>query len=504
MLIIIFASAKLLIHLITNGFAGYGIFRDELYYVACSNHLGAGYVDHPPFSIYVLAVSRFIFGDSLFALRLIPAIAGAFTVYFTGLTTRKMGGGESAVTIACASAVFAPIMLAYCTIYSMNSFDLLLWAIAAYIFVSLINEDNPRGWLLLGLIIGIGMLNKIGMAWFAIGLVPAVIFSPLRKHLKTVYPYLTAGIAFLVFLPFIIWNMTHDLAHLEFMRNAVEMKYSGISRWDFIFTQVYTMLPLTLIVALLGIYYYFGDKEGRKYMGLGIIFLTSFLILFINGHSKPEYLAAAYSIVFAGGGMMVEKLTRIRYLGWLKCGMTALIIILTIALLPLILPVISPESYIAYTKKIGLEESSVEGHELSELPQFYADMHGWENMARTVSDVYLTIPEEEREFTLAACHNYGEAGCVDYFRGKYELPPVIATHNNYWYWGFDHLDKDYRVFITYGGDFEEYSSLFEEVEQVAVIKSKYAIPYENNLPVFICRKLKGNIQEIWKEGKIFI
>ena len=79
----IFAVIKLLIHLYTNGFAGYGYFRDELYYLACANHLDFGYVDQPPLSIFILALNRFLIGDSLFALRFLPAIAGAFTVYFT-------------------------------------------------------------------------------------------------------------------------------------------------------------------------------------------------------------------------------------------------------------------------------------------------------------------------------------------------------------------------------------------------------------------------------------
>ena len=504
MIIIIFASVKLLIHLLTNGFASYGVFRDELYYAACSNHLSIGYVDHPPFSIYILALSRLIFGNSLFALRLVPAFAGAFTVYFTGLITKKMGGGLTAVTIACASAVLAPIMLAYCTIYSMNSLDMLLWAIAAYILISIIDENSPRLWLLLGLVIGIGLLNKIGMAWFAVGLVPAVLLTSLRKNLKTIYPYLTAIIAFLVFLPFIIWNITHDFAHLEFIRNATQYKYSGVSRWDFATGQIIMMMPISAIVATAGLWYYFADRDGRKYMPLGIIFAASFLILFINGHSKPEYLTASYPIVFSAGAILIEKLALKKYLKWLKYAVPALIVIVTIPLSPFFLPLLPPESFIKYSKQLGITESSVEGHELEGLPQFYADMFGWENMAKTISDVYKTLPEEEKKFTIAATHNYGEAGCVDYFRSKYELPPVIAQHNSYWYWGKDQLDKDYRTFITYGGDEEEYLSIFEEVEQVAVIKSKYAIPYENNLPVFICRKLKIPLTEIWEENRIFI
>ena len=139
-----FALLKLIIHLVTNIWGGYGYFRDELYYIACSNHLDAGYVDQPPFSIYVLAIWRFFLGDSIFSLRLLPALLGAGTVFITGLITLELGGRRYAIVIACLSSAVSLIYFAMSTFYSMNAFDIFIWAFVSYLVLRLIQTGDAR------------------------------------------------------------------------------------------------------------------------------------------------------------------------------------------------------------------------------------------------------------------------------------------------------------------------------------------------------------------------
>ena len=502
-ILIIFVLVKLFIHLCTNAFASYGIFRDEFYYLACSHRLDLGYVDQPPFSIYMLSFSRILFGDSLFALRLLPAVVGSLTVFVTGLIVRKLSGGLVAMVIGCTSMIAAPIFLGMNTYYSMNCFDILLWTLAAYILILLVKEGNPKYWILLGWIIGLGLLNKIGMIWFAAGLFLAIILTDLRKHLKTMWPYLTALIAFLIFLPYIIWNLLHNFAHLEFIRNATTLKYASVTPWDFISGQLLILNPVTLPVWLIGLYYYFFNKEGKTFRILGIIYMTAFLILVINGHSKPEYLSPAYPMLFAAGAVLIEKLSQRRYRAWLKVVTPVSIIIGGLIIAPIVLPFLPVKTYIQYTERIGITPESNEAKELSELPQFYADMFGWENMAKTVSEVYGSLPDEEKSKTVIYTQNYGEAGAIEYYSRKYELPPVVSSHNNYWIWGWEHTNEDYQTVIILGGSEEDHLSSCEQVEQAAIIRCTYCMPYENNLPVFVCRKLKRSLEDIWNSEKHF-
>jgi len=495
---------KLFIHLFTNIFAGYGIFRDELYYLACTNRLDLGFVDHPPLSIYLLKVSSLLFGRSLFPLRILPAIAGALTVLFTGLTVKKMGGRGLAVSIAGLSIISAPILLAMNTFYSMNCIDILLWSIAAYLVLVVFQEKSPRFWIILGVVLGLGLLNKISMAWFGAGLALVLLVTKNRKNLVTPWPYITALIAFLIFSPFIIWNMTNDFAHLEFIRNATQFKYSSISPVDFLLGQLLLFHPFTIPIWLAGLFFYFFNKKAIEFRPLGIIFITVLLILLVNGRSKPEYMAAAFPIVFAAGGAQWERWIVHKKWIWLKYGLPGLLVMGGILTAPLALPILPVETFISYSRAIGMGQGNYESKELAALPQFYADMFGWEKMARTVSEVYASLPPGEKEHTVVFAGNYGEAGAIEYFSTKYPLPPVVSPHNNYWiWWGREHRGKEVKTVIIIGGKQEEHLRSLEKVEPVALFKCTYCMPYENNKTIFVGRDLRRSLEELWKELKQF-
>ena len=295
------AGSVLLFHLLANGFTSYGYFRDELYYLACSKHLAWGYVDHPPLSVFVLAATRWLLGDSLFAIRLIPALALASTVIATGLMVQRMKGSTWAVVLAGLSVALAPIFLGMGSFYSMNSLDILFWSVVGYLVLRIIDAPTPRRWVVLGVVMGLALLNKVGFLWFGAGLLIGLLLTPLRVQMRTLWPYIAGSIAFAFFLPFVIWNIQHDYAHLEFMRNAVMNKYGGISRADFLKGVLLIMNPATLPISLAGLYYYLLNPHGRHYRILGVIFLTTLLILLVNGHSKAEYLAPAFPMLWAGG-----------------------------------------------------------------------------------------------------------------------------------------------------------------------------------------------------------
>jgi len=223
---------------------------------------------------------------------------------------------------------------------------------------------------------------------------------------------------------------------------------------------------------------------------------------------------------------MLEKWSLAANRRWLKYAATIPVIILAILFAPMARPLIAVEKFRDYQSMIGLKHPDNEGHRVEELPQFYADMFGWEELARKVSKVYLTLPEEERKHTVVYCSNYGKAGAIEYFSKKYPLPKVVCPHNSYWFWSvdsgepagldessdsgeslrFDEWDEagSPTILIIIGGEIEDHLTSLDEVEAVGVHKTKYAIPYENNLTIFIGRGLKRSLREIRQSDKIFI
>jgi len=497
-LIFCLSLVPVLIHLYTNIFAGYGFFRDEFYYIACSNHLNTGYVDHPPFSILILYLNRLLFGDSIFSIRFLPALASGLTVFITCLMVMKFKGKTFAIILASICVILSPVYLGSSSYFSMNSFDILLWALAFYLIILIINESRLSYWILLGLVFGIGLMNKIGFLWLGFGFFAGLLFTEKRYELRTLKPYLTALIALTIFSPYVIWNYQNNFAHLEFIQNASSGKYSNLDYLDFVKGQLMNMNPFSAIIWLSGIYYFFFNSNGKKYKILGIIYLTSFLILLLNNHSKAGYLAPAYTILLAGGAVLIEKKTLVRF-RWVRFVLITLILTTGILISPLALPILPVNNYINYAAALGVKPETAENKELSELPQFFADMHGWEEMAANVSKVYMSLPREERLRTIVFGQNYGEASAMEFYKNKYPIPRVISSHNSYWTWGYPEIENP--VFIIIGGIKEDHMEVFENVEEAAVHTAEYSMPYENNISIFIAKNLKVKLQDVWNNIK---
>ncbi len=488
---------KLLLHLITSG--GYGYFRDEFYYIACSDRLAFGYVDHPPLSVALLRLSRDLFGESLLALRLLPAVAGALAVYLAGRMAADLGGGRFARILAMLATIAAPIYLALNHIYSMNAFDVLLWAAAAALLVRLLRGGPPRLWIVLGLVLGAGLLNKISVLWLGFGLLVGLLATSRRRWLLTRWPWVAGGIAALMFAPHVIWQILHDWPTLEFIHNATTRKMVAVDPLDFVLQQIRVMNPVTLPLWLGGLWFYFFAREGRPFRLLGWIYVTVFAILLVSTASRPGYLSPAYVWLFAAGGLVCENATR-RWRGpALEAGVAALMLLGGAVLAPLALPVLPVETYVRYSRFLGIGPSTSERKELRELPQFYADMHGWEAIVEQVARVHRGLPPEEREKAAVFTFNYGEAGAIDFLGRRHGLPLAISGHNNYWHWG--PRDHDGSIVIVIGGSRERLLERFESVEQAGVTDCGYCMPYEDDQPIWICRHLRVPIVELWPDLK---
>jgi hypothetical protein len=505
-ILVLLPLAAVAIHLLINAFGGYGLFRDELYYLSCSKRLDWGYVDQPSFSLIILAVSRLIFGESLFAVRLVPALTGGAVVFLTGLIAREMKGSRWAIGLAMLASLMSPHYLAWGGFYSMNVFELFFWALTAYILIRLINSADGKYWYLLGLASGLGVLNKLGILWFIAGIAIGILFSPgERRWLTKKEPYLAAGIIALFMLPYLIWNLQHNFATLEFIRNASQDKYGSITPLDFLAGQLLLSNPLSLPLWVAGLISLLIARRTKGYRILGIAYLVAAAILLVNGHSKAEYLAPAYSMLFAAGAATFGRRLEAGKTKWLKVAYPMVLIITGILLAPFAVPVLPVEKYLAYQRTLGVQQQSVEGLELQELPQFYADMFGWEELAKTVSDVYLGLPEEERGKTVVYARNYGRASALEYYGKKYPLPTVVSPHNSWWYWGVDEMTTGrYTTIIIVGGNIQDHLESAGDVRIVATHRSQYSMPYENNLPIFVARELKRRLEDLWQEDRFSI
>ncbi len=516
-MILLFALAKLLLHLATSG--GYGYFRDELYYLACTEHLGAGYVDHPSFSVLLLWAVRHTLGTSRFAIRLLPALAGSATVALTGLIARRLGGGRLAQALAMAAALAAGEYLALDHYFSMNAFDVLFWALAAWLVVRLAAVGGPqlaaslerrfeppaelhlapRLWLLLGLVLGLGLANKIGVLWLIAGLGIGLLLTPERRWLATPWPWAAAAIAAACAAPYLIWQLQNGWPTREFIHNATTEKMVHVTLGAFLRGQVEGMNPVTLPLWLGGLAYLLVHPRGKRFRILAWMYLVVFLILVANGRSRAGYLAPAYTWLFAAGGVGAEALAdrwRLRRLGW---AAVAVVLLAGVAFAPLALPLLPGERYERYAAALGVRPATEERKELAQLPQFYADMFGWPEIVRTLATVYQTLPAADRPRAHILAPDYGVAGAVDLLGAAAGLPHAISGHNSYWLWGPDGYDGGTLVVV--GGREDQLAAFFTRVDRAATIDCGRCMPFENGRPVWVVSGLKVPVAEMWRRVK---
>ncbi|MDQ6765952.1 MAG: glycosyltransferase family 39 protein, partial [Verrucomicrobiota bacterium] len=425
------AAITLLIHLLTN--SRYGYFRDELYFIACARHLAWGYVDMAPLSALLLRGEIALFGTSLFALRLLPALAGAATVGLTGVIARQLGGRGWAVALACGAAMSAMIYLAIGTFYSLNVFEPLFWMGCAYCLIRIINGASPKLWLCFGLLAGLGLENKHSMAFFAVGLAAAVLLTPERRHLLQPWIYLGALLAAAVALPNILWQIRHGWPTLELLQNiAHSNKNVVLGPAQFIAQQVLIMNPASLPLWLGGLVWLLAARDGRCYRLLAFAYLIT-LAEFMVMHGKHYYLAPIYPMLFAAGAVGAERLFAARF-QWIKPALVAAMVALAAVISPTLLPLLPPAKLLAYMRAIHFEPPRTETSHTAALPQLFADQFGWEEMVASIARAYANLSPQDQERVGIFCQNYGQAGAVDFFGPKYNLPPAISGHQNYYFW----------------------------------------------------------------------
>jgi hypothetical protein len=496
-ILVYLALFKLLLHVLTSG--QYGYHRDEFYYIAVSKHLDFGYVDFPPLVPLIAAATRFLVGDSLLALRFFPAVAGSLIVLLTGLIVRELGGCRFAQILATVAAIVAPVILGVGSTFSVDSFNMLSWVLGSFVIILFLKREDPKMWLLFGLIAGIGLMIKVSMLYFGFALFLGLLFTPNRKQLATRWPWLGGLIAFLIFLPYIIWQIVHGWPTLEFLRYYAGGKTYPVSPLGFLLQQILTMHPLTLPIWLSGLYYLLFSKEGKRYRIFGLMYLILYVVFTVQ-KAKFYFLSPMYPVLFASGALVIERFIRLRNWNRLKPALISLLIIGGIITAPFAIPLLPVETFIRYSSSVGGDLGvKQERHEIAQLPQHFADRFGWENMVATVARVYQSLSPEEQKKVAIFTGNYGEAGAIDFFGGKYNLPRAISGHNNYYLFGPGDYSGEIVIFI--GVPIQYLKRLFDEVEQAAIIRCKYCMPYENNLPVYVCRRPKFPITEVWPQIK---
>ncbi|MGB2957900.1 MAG: glycosyltransferase family 39 protein [Bacteroidota bacterium] len=491
--------AALAFFLLTVFTAGnYGFFGDELYYIACSKHLDFGYVDHPPMVALLTFLSRTLFGETLIGLRILSGLAGAVTVLLSARIARKLGGGPFAESLAALAVCLAPAFPALSSFFSMNPIDVMMCTLVILLFLGVSESTPPRKWILIGIVLGLGLLNKYTFLSFVLALFLGLLATKQRALLRVPWIYLSGGIAFLIFLPHILWQVAHDWPTLEFMSNVTQYKNLSLSPVGFGSQLILLLNPVALPLWIGGIVYILLSKRTREYRFLGWTAIL-FVSIYLFQNSKSYYVLPVFPFLLASGATATGRLIQKAKSRWVRPAVLVPLVISGLLLLPLAAPVLPVEKFVSYSKALGLWNAiRMETGEGDRLPLHYVLRFGWEELVEEVSKVYHALPEDERRECAILGSWYGPAGAIDHFGPERGLPNAISGRNSYWLWGPGDYTGEVVIAIEFHPD--QLREYFGEVEEVAQVQHPYGV----TRTIYLCRKPRAPLKEMWPEAKQFI
>jgi 4-amino-4-deoxy-L-arabinose transferase-like glycosyltransferase len=482
-ILIYLGLATIIVHLLAGGY--YGFHRDELATLDDARHLAWGYVAYPPLTPFFARISLMLFGTSLTGFRFFSAVAQAVAAVLTGLMAREMGGGRGAQLVAAAAAV--PFCLAAGALMQYVSFDCLCWVLAAYFVVRLLKSDDPRWWVAVGSAIGVGMMTKYTMGFFAVGIAAGVLLTPARRYLKSKWLWIGVTLSILFFLPNILWQAQHHFISLNFLHDIHERDVRIGRTREFLPDQLkMTLLAFPLWIA--GLYFYLFASAGRRFRMLGWMYLVPF-VLFVIAKGRGYYLAAAYPMLYASGAVWGEQWLKsvgqlwkgiARALAW--AALVADIVLVGVIAMPAA-PVNSARWKFA---------SRNNGDLVEEL--------GWPELVQTVAQIRDSLPAQDRVRLGILAANYGEAGAINLYGPKYGLPAAISGINSFWQRGYGNPPPETLIVLGFSQRFRDRH--FSSCELLAHTPNPYNIENEetrDHPDLYVCRGLRQSWPEFWKD-----
>lgn len=497
------AAIKMGIHLFTNTVTRYGLHRDEYLYISESDHLAWGYMEVPPMLSIIGKIAKLLFGNTEFAVRFFPALIGAVSIILIGIMVRDLGGKKYAQLIGGFGFLISPAFLGSNNLFQPVSFNQFMWLLSAFMMVRIVKESDllnfknsanlsAKNWYWLGIIAGLGFLTKYSILFFFVAMIGGLLLTPHRKIFSTKYPYISLGIAFLIALPNLWWQVAHDFPIARHMEELARTQLVNVSASSFLIPQFLDHFGATIIWCS-GLLFVFTNEKVKPYRFLGWTYLLVILILLLTS-GKDYYAFGTYAMLFALGGVALEHWFLKK--SWL---LIPIITLLNLPAIPLALPILPIEKMEAYSRyirdDIGMNDFfRWEDGIVRNLRQDYADMHGWEEIPQKVAKIYHSLtPEQQRTCLLYAGH-YGQAGVMNFYREKYNLPETYSFNASFVAWVPDDLEITCQIDIDDNPQGE--SESFFSTVLLDSIENKYA---RDPGYIYFKTKPRADLTPLWKE-----
>ena len=479
----------------------YELHRDEFLHLDQAHHLAWGYRSVPPLTSLFSGLI-FLLGGSMFWVKFFPALFGALTLLIVWKCIEQLKGNLFALCLG-ATGVLISALLRLNMLYQPNSFDVLCWTGVYFMLISYFNTENRKWLYCAAIIFALGFLNKYNIIFLLAGLLPAILLVKERKLLLKRDFYFSVLLGLLLIFPILFWQYQNDFPVFAHMKELAETQLVNVNRLDFLKDQMlfFTGSIFTIIAGLIALLIYDPYRKFRFLFWAMLFTLSIFLML----KAKAYYAIGLYPIYIALGAVYLSHILSKNRLKSLQAIALALPILFFIPLYKLAFPNKSPE-YIVQNPKHYQETGQLrwEDGKNHALPQDYADMLGWKELAQKTDSLYSLVSDTEQ--TLVLCDNYGQAGAINYYSKKGIR--AVSFNADYLYW-FD-LEQSYSNLIRIK-EFDEIetelktsSPYFNKSSLADSITNQYAREYRTKIYVFsgaridINKRIHNEIERVKK------
>jgi 4-amino-4-deoxy-L-arabinose transferase-like glycosyltransferase len=486
------AALTLLLHALVLG--RYHIFRNELYFIVCGRHPAFGYMDQPPL-VPLLAAATQLFGIKVWLLRLPALIAAVAIVPLSAEFARLLGGRTVSVTMAAVAAAIPPGLAGLTGTLTTSTFEPLAWTACAYFVARAVTRAEPQAWMWAGAIAGISMEAKYGIVMWLLGLFVGLLLTASRRALAQRHCWFGVAIAAAIAAPSVIWQAVHAWPFLVVIlhHHIARTNFTG-SPLVFERGQILAMNVLLAPLWIAGVVAPFLIPELKPIRFLSIAFVAATAINLAAG-GKDYYLFAVYPTMFAVGAAGLSRLRSWVVALWMIAA-TANFAVAA----PLALPILNPPSLARYLARMHFKPRPDEAAAVgAPITQVFSDEMGWRALEKQVAGIYHSLPTSDQKKAAILATNYGEAAAIDVYGKADGLPPAISGQNQYYLWG--PRGHDGSVIIHVNGDPNLWRRFCQSVEIAGTFGDPFAMPYENDRPIFVCRGLRFSLVKAWPHFK---
>ena len=420
--------------------------RDEFLYLAEGHHLAWGFMEVPPV-LSVFAWLTHVFGDGMFWIKLWPSLFGAATFIVAGEIVLSLGGKTFALLLLFLPFIFG-VYLRLFFLFQPNTPEVFFWTMIAYSTVRFVQTKKNKFLYLLGVSIGFGMLSKYSVSIFVTSVFAGLLLTRHRTIFLNRHFWLAMIIAFIIFLPNLIWQYTQNFPVMFHMRELQRTQLQYVNPLQFLIDQLLMNFPCVFIW-LAGLWYVSFLKKGKNYRFTGWAYLFVIILLLI-GHGKNYYALGVYPVLFAFGSVHLEEFTALKRTV-LRPVLVIFPILCGIYFIPLSLPIFQPGKLAQFYSRTNMAKTGfLKWEDLKDhpLPQDFSDMLGWEEIAQKVANAYNQLSVQEKNDVFIFCNNYGMAGAVNYYAPKYHLPPAYSDNASFLYWLPIKKDITHMILVT--------------------------------------------------------